>query len=276
MRRYSGLAIGRYGVWVPILNRLLRGRARVVMTDVEWKTLEGGRVNRLAGAASAAVCVNTSEEARRYARAFRIDPAKFHVVPMTFQRRDLVAPATDEGFVLAGGTQGRDWKTFFDAVAGAPWPVEVYTNRPTPPPPSNVRVGFVGRAEFYARMAAAACVVVPVLPEPARITGTTSFITAMALGKPVVTTEPLGSPDYMEQGVSGFWVPYGDARALRGCLDLLMADPALRGRVARAARERSLRQCAPEAFRARVLALLGAPPRPGASPRGGGAPDQAP
>jgi glycosyltransferase involved in cell wall biosynthesis len=105
-------------------------------------------------------------------------------------------------------------------------------------------------------MAAASCVVVPLLAEPLRITGTTTWTAAMAMGKVVIVTEPDGAPDYMEHGVSGFYVNHGDAKALRECIVKVMEDAALRKRVGKAARERAWREFSPEVFRRRVLGLL--------------------
>ena len=255
-RRYDGFAVGRYSIWFPILHRLFRLHGPVVMTDTEWKRASGGRVNRAAATSSAVVCSNTRAEIERYSRQYGIPAAKFELVPLAFQRRDIHEPATDEGYVFAGGAQGRDWQTLVDAVDGLPYGVQVYTNNKLPRVPVNTEVHYVGRTEFYRRMAAASCVVVPLLAEPLRITGTTTWTAAMAMGKVVIVTEPDGAPDYMEHGVSGFYVNHGDAKALRECIVKVMEDAALRKRVGKAARERAWREFSPEVFRRRVLGLL--------------------
>jgi glycosyltransferase involved in cell wall biosynthesis len=254
-RRYQAIAVGRYGIWFPILQRCLGMKKRIVMTDTEWQELEGGRVNRAAALASAAVCSNTRIEIQRYSKQYGIPRERFVLVPLAFQRRDL-HESSDKGYVFAGGTQGRDWQTLLDAVDGLPYPVKIFTNRKLPRVPSNTTVEFVSREKFYRRMAAASCVVVPLLPEPLRITGTTTWTAAMAMGKVVIVTEPFGAPDYMEHGVSGFYVGYGDAQALRQCIQLVMGDPELRRRVGQSARERAWREFSPEEFRRHVLSLL--------------------
>jgi glycosyltransferase involved in cell wall biosynthesis len=78
----------------------------------------------------------------------------------------------------------------------------------------------------------------------------------MGTGKVVIVTEPHGAPDYMEQGVSGFYVDYGDSHSLRQCIQRVMSDAELRRRVGQAARERALKEFSPEIFRRSVLALL--------------------
>jgi glycosyltransferase involved in cell wall biosynthesis len=174
---------------------------------------------------------------------------------MAFQRPDIFE-ASDAGYVFAGGNQGRDWETLFRAVEGLPFPVTILTTRTFAAYPANVTIAKVSRQEYYRRMAAASCVVVPLLPEPLRITGTTTWINAMGTGKVAIVTEPHGAPDYMEQGVSGFYVNYGDAEGLRQCIQRVMGDAELRRRVGQAARERAFKEFSPETFRRGVLALL--------------------
>lgn len=254
-RRYQGIAVGRYGIWFPIFRRLLGINKRVVMMDTEWRELEGGRLNRAAALASFAVCCNTRIEIERYSRQYRIPPEKFVFLPLAFQSGDL-CDASDDGYVFSGGTQARDWKTLVAAVEGLPYKVKVFTGVPFPHVPANTTVKHVSRKEYYRQMAAASCVVVPLLAEPLRVTGTTSWTAAMAMGKVVIVTEPYGAPDFMEHGVSGFYVKHGDAEALRYYVQLVMTDAELRNRVGENARERAWREFSPEVFRRRVLSVL--------------------
>jgi len=63
---------------------------------------------------------------------------------------------------------------------------------------------------------------------------------AMGCEAPVVATDAGGLPEVVEDGVTGFVVPKGDATALAAALDKLLSDPALRERMGRAGRERAL------------------------------------
>jgi glycogen synthase len=62
-----------------------------------------------------------------------------------------------------------------------------------------------------------------------------AILEAFALGKPVVVPTVGGLPDLVEHGMTGLWVPPGDARALAAALDRLADDAALRERLGRAA-----------------------------------------
>ncbi len=64
------------------------------------------------------------------------------------------------------------------------------------------------------------------------------LLEAMAMGCAVVSTPIGGIPEIIEDGVSGLLVPSGDAPALAAALARLRDDPALRVRLALAARER--------------------------------------
>jgi glycosyltransferase involved in cell wall biosynthesis len=57
----------------------------------------------------------------------------------------------------------------------------------------------------------------------------------MAAGVPVIVSGNCGSADAVQDGVNGFVVPARDSDALRGRLDSLLADDALRARMGDAA-----------------------------------------
>ena len=61
---------------------------------------------------------------------------------------------------------------------------------------------------------------------------------AMASGLPVVGSDAGGIPEQIENGVTGYLVPYGDSAALAGALARVLCDPSLGVALGRAARER--------------------------------------
>jgi glycosyltransferase involved in cell wall biosynthesis len=89
-----------------------------------------------------------------------------------------------------------------------------------------------GLREIYA---SATVIVVPLL-ETGQPAGNTTILESMAMQKPVVATRIAMGGDYIKDGENGFLVPPGDIDALRTCITKLLADPALRERVGRAAR----------------------------------------
>jgi glycosyltransferase involved in cell wall biosynthesis len=54
--------------------------------------------------------------------------------------------------------------------------------------------------------------------------GQQSFLNAMAVGKPVIVTDPDGASSYIEHGVTGLLVPPGDTKQLGEALQYLLED----------------------------------------------------
>jgi glycosyltransferase involved in cell wall biosynthesis len=65
----------------------------------------------------------------------------------------------------------------------------------------------------------------------------TVTLEAMASGRPVIGSRIGGITDQVVDGETGFLVPSGDVQALRGAMERLIADPALRERMGAAARQ---------------------------------------
>jgi phosphatidylinositol alpha-mannosyltransferase len=107
------------------------------------------------------------------------------------------------------------------------------------PPPSEVSIEFIpwrGQEDLPALYRSAdICVVPSVGPEPFGIV----TLEAMACGKPVIASRIGGLPIIVEDGVSGFLVPPGDADALAAKIRLLLENKELRARMGAAARQRA-------------------------------------
>ncbi len=95
------------------------------------------------------------------------------------------------------------------------------------------RVGFVTNAPELSAACDIAC-----LPSTKREGLPRSVIEAMAYRVPPVVTDAGGSPELVEDGVSGLVVPPRDAQALADAIERLSRDAELRRRMGNAARER--------------------------------------
>jgi glycosyltransferase involved in cell wall biosynthesis len=100
-------------------------------------------------------------------------------------------------------------------------------------------LGFVPHAEIGRLLSRAAVVVLPSHREGLPMV----LLEAMAHGRAVVATPVGGIRSLVEDGVTGLLVPAGDANALRAAIERLLADPELRRRLGRAARERVRELC---------------------------------
>jgi N,N'-diacetylbacillosaminyl-diphospho-undecaprenol alpha-1,3-N-acetylgalactosaminyltransferase len=68
-----------------------------------------------------------------------------------------------------------------------------------------------------------------------------TVLEAMAMGKPVITTDAPGCRQTVEDGVTGLLVPVGDHAAVAAALERLIGDEQLRRRMGAAGRERAAR-----------------------------------
>lgn len=81
----------------------------------------------------------------------------------------------------------------------------------------------------------------------------TALIEASAFGKPIVTTDVIGTRDLVTDGETGLVVPPRDPRALADALERVLVDDALAERLRRAAHARFLERCTRAATLAQAL-----------------------
>ena len=82
-----------------------------------------------------------------------------------------------------------------------------------------------------------------------------TLLEAAACGKPIVTTDMPGCRETVDDGISGFLVPPGDAEAVADRLRRLIEDPDLRRRMGEAARAKALAEFADARIVAETLAV---------------------
>ena len=97
-------------------------------------------------------------------------------------------------------------------------------------------------------------------------------VEAMASGLPVVASDGGALPEQVEQGVTGYVVPAGDARELAAALVRVLADPGLAERLGRAGLERARRSLTWDMAAERLLEIYEDVAVPGARPRAGALP----
>jgi phosphatidylinositol alpha-1,6-mannosyltransferase len=82
------------------------------------------------------------------------------------------------------------------------------------------------------------------------------FLEAMAHGKPVIGGAHGGTPDVVEDGVTGLLVPHGDVAHLARALESLLTDPAAAMKMGDRGRERIQAMYTFERFRSRLTPIL--------------------
>jgi glycosyltransferase involved in cell wall biosynthesis len=78
------------------------------------------------------------------------------------------------------------------------------------------------------------------------------FLEAMRFSKPCIGGNEGGTPEVIEEGETGFLIPFGDVDTLVQRLETLLADPELRRSMGSAGRRRLLDQFTYERFRGRL------------------------
>jgi glycosyltransferase involved in cell wall biosynthesis len=195
------------------------------------------------------ILVHSQSQAAVLTGPMRVPAAKVHVVPYAvdtdfWQPR----PVPEQDLVVSAGREHRDYATLVSACAGELVRVFIADGSSHSPGarvreplhrPGSVERRAVGLAELRELYAAAAVVVVPVLPTdfPA---GITTILEAMAMGRAVVVSGTEGLRGVVEDGRTGLVVPPGDVAALRAAVRRLREQPQERARLGRAARQAAL------------------------------------
>jgi glycosyltransferase involved in cell wall biosynthesis len=163
--------------------------------------------------------------------------------------------STEENTISAVGAEMRDYATLLEAVRGTGIPCRIATDHVRIPsrfrllkdrrvPISEIGAGAnpgvtCGRIalnelrELYAR---SRFVVVPLVPSDSD-NGVTVILEAMAMGKPVICSRTRGQVDVIQEGVTGLYVPVGDAAALRAAIQSLWHEPLRAQEMGRNARD---------------------------------------
>ena len=187
-------------------------------------------------------------------KAYRIASDKLTYVPFKVNAYDLVtsSPMDDSGYVFSGGMSRRDYPTLIKACRGLPYPVKIVVPAPDQARahatflnesdlPANVKVIHDdGSLEsFIGHIAHARLVVIPTKKRDFASTGTSVYLTSMALGKCVIISAGPTSDDILCEGQAVI-VPPEDSDALREAIQRVYEDDAYRNRVAATGRDYAL------------------------------------
>jgi glycosyltransferase involved in cell wall biosynthesis len=151
--------------------------------------------------------------------------------------------AVEETMICAAGAEMRDYATLLEAIRGTKIRCHVAADHVRIPGrfralgDRRVAIGNIGApADTYTttgRMsvtelrdlyASSRFVIVPLLPSDTD-NGVTVILEAMAMGKPVICSRTRGQVDVIDEGVTGLYVPVGDAAALRTAILTLWNEP---------------------------------------------------
>lgn len=230
-----------------LLKRLFGMRLPIVAWSFNMGQDHGGLKTRLARLGLQAVeriVVHSRQEIAGYARSFGLPEERFVFVPFSVNvLHPTVAEETGAPFLLAMGSANRDYRCLFEAVRGLDIPLLVVAGAHATagldvPPNVEIRSGLT-LEECHVLAQRARLSVVPVL-NVFSASGQVTFIEAMMFGRCVITTDSIGSVDYVVDGENGVLVPPADAAALRQAILAHWDDAAARARIGARARDYAL------------------------------------
>jgi hypothetical protein len=263
-----------------------RSRWRRFARRLWWLAIERPAVRRtLAGGQ-----VLTAAERERCAHLYGIPAHRLQHVPWAWCREGGEVPPGPRTGVLCTGRAACDWETLFAAAAGAGWQLTVACSarelgrvRKLGRASGARILGEVPRDEHERLIRSAAVYVIPLVDRPGSA-GQVRLMTATESGTPVVASAVEALEGYAIDGETALLVSPGDAGALRGAVDRLLADGELARRLAGEALERArswtyrdyfgaVRELIEEAFAGRPLAprAPSAPPEASRRPQSAGA-----
>jgi glycosyltransferase involved in cell wall biosynthesis len=153
-------------------------------------------------------------------------------------------PPAGRPTICAVGQELRDYPTMADAVRDLPADVVLAAASPWSKRrdtaagidvPANVTVSSFDLSALRDLYRRSSIVVVP-LEETDFQAGITTILEAMSVGLPIVCTRTIGQTDTLVDGVTGVYVPPGDAAALRAAVERLLASDSEAGAIGHAAR----------------------------------------
>ncbi|MGO9838170.1 MAG: glycosyltransferase family 4 protein [Polyangiaceae bacterium] len=217
-----------------------------------WFSRPSVRFPMMAFGRSLHAIVTWSSVQREYAiKHLSIPPGHLYLVKHYADHVFWSPRVRDEDMICSVGAEMRDYGTLLDALRGTGLRCHIAAD--------HVRVDHLGFArristdtfaagvdenitigrkplrdlrELYAR---SRFVVVPLRPSDTD-NGITVILEAMSMGKPVICSRTRGQVDVIQEGITGIFVPVGDADALRTAMRELWNDPARAREMGQAAR----------------------------------------
>jgi glycosyltransferase involved in cell wall biosynthesis len=227
-----------------------RGKPHVAM--LYWFSRPAVRFPVLAFGSSLQAVVTWSSVQRDYAiEHLGIAPEKLYLVKHYADQLFWSPREREEDMICSAGAEMRDYRTLLKALRGTRLRCHIAadhvrvdrlgfarrlsTDTFATMADENVTIGRKPLRELRDLYARSRFVVVP-LQASDTDNGITVILEAMAMGKPVICSRTRGQVDVIEDGVTGIFVPVGDADALRAAMHDLWNDPDRAREMGRAAR----------------------------------------
>jgi glycosyltransferase involved in cell wall biosynthesis len=185
----------------------------------------------------------SSVQRRALIERIRFPPERVYLIRHYVDQVFYSPRPLEEDMICAVGAEMRDYATLLEALRGTglrchiaadhvriPGRFRLLDDRRVPisnlgaPADTQVTIGRMSLTELRNLYARSRFVIVPLFPSDTD-NGVTVILEAMAMGKPVICSRTRGQVDVIEEGVTGHYVPVGDAAALRTAILSLWNEP---------------------------------------------------
>ncbi len=178
-----------------------------------------------------------------------VDPERITLIKRGTDQRFLKPITVPTDMICSVGMEERDYPTMVEALRTLTIPCHIAAGLKRgelfgsikrlyeiESLPENITVGLKTYEELRDLYARSRFVVIPLVQTDSD-NGLTSLLEAMAMGKAVICSRVKGQVDVIQEGITGIYVPQGNAEALRSAIVALWNDPDRCERMGKAARQ---------------------------------------
>jgi glycosyltransferase involved in cell wall biosynthesis len=187
------------------------------------------------------VVCHSKFEASSYASFLHLPAKKFTYLPwasgVPYPRIATCNAVSQKAYIVAAGRSWRDYATLISAIEGLPIDVKIicdsFDTLPNLKYPDNVEVlrNCFGD-QYYATLQKCQFVVLPLSADQLSA-GQMVLVQAFYFGKPVIITETKTVAEYVENGVTGLFVPMKDVASMRQAILKIIEDKELHSLLSR-------------------------------------------
>lgn len=216
-----------------LINRFLLIRKRKVLcwdifveTESRWKR----SLMRAAMLGNDLSVVWSGKQVTSHAEFLNMPEAKFIFIPYKANHSKKSSHEIPIGnYVFAGGNGKRDYRCLIEAVRGTDIPLVISATDPQVRDSierlPNVIALAAWEPAFGQLQAGCRFAVIPMTSTGIKGGGEANFCNVMWHGRPVIAADDIAAYEYVEEGVTGYVVPSGDAKTLRNRMLDLWNDP---------------------------------------------------